>query len=64
MDDFSKNPDWKTIILVGFILGFIVMGILSYVSVTREVKAKQTECELNIPRNQNCVMQFVPEGKK
>lgn len=64
MSDFVKNPDWKTILLMGFILGFIAMGILSYMSVTKEVKAKKTECELNIPRNQKCVMQFVPEIKQ
>ena len=29
-------------------------------SVTQTLKH---ECELNIPRNQNCVMQFVPEKK-
>ena len=60
----SQNPEWKTILLIGFILGFVFMGFLSYMSVTREVKAKQAECEINLPRNQSCVMQFIPEVKK
>ena len=64
MSDFVKNPDWKTILLMGFILGFIAMGILSYMHVTKEVKHKKAACELNIPRNQQCVMQFVPETKQ
>lgn len=60
----SQNPEWKTILLIGFILGFMFMGLLSYLCVTRDVKSKQVECELNIPRNQHCIMQFIPEPKK
>lgn len=29
-----------------------------------KVDSRKAECELNIPRNQTCIMQFIPEGKK
>lgn len=59
----NRNPDWQQIFMIGLILGAFFMGMFCYWSTTREVKAKQSECELNIPRNQSCVMQFVPEKK-
>ena len=59
-----KNDEWQSLLFVGFILGFFVMGVLMYVTATREVKQKKAACELNIPRNQECVMQFVPETKQ
>lgn len=48
------------------IIGMIAMGVLmTYVGEypRSEVTTLQTECELNLPRNQQCVMQFVPEKK-
>ena len=61
---------YKEIALFSFILGgFVGAGIVGIsntyfgstpLSVTQTLKH---ECELNIPRNQNCVMQFVPEKK-
>lgn len=60
----NENPEWKAILLVGFFIGFFLACLVSYFTSTREVKIKRIECELNIPRNQNCVMQFVPEIKK
>lgn len=60
----SQNPEWKEILVLGFFLGVLSACLLSYFTSTREIKNKRIECELNIPRNQNCVMQFVPEIKK
>lgn len=54
----------KPVFLMGFVLGAFLMGLLTFWLVTKEVSQKRDECELNIPRNQNCVMQFVPEVKK
>ena len=61
---------YKEIAFFSFILGgFVGAGIVAISntyfgstpnSVTQTLKH---ECELNIPRNQNCVMQFVPEKK-
>ena len=53
-------------LVFGFILGIFTMGVLmSHVGPNSKAKvdARKAECELNIPRNQNCVMQFVPEKK-
>lgn len=58
-----RNPDWQQIFGIGLVIGAFIMGMISYWTTTREVKQKRTECELNIPRNQNCIMQFVPEKK-
>lgn len=60
----SRNPDWQQILGIGLVIGGFMMGIICYWTTTREVSMKKTECELTIPRNQNCVMQFVPENKK
>lgn len=61
---------YKEIAFFSFVVGgFIGAGIVAIStnyfgptpnSVTQTLKH---ECELNIPRNQNCVMQFVPEKK-
>lgn len=63
----SQNPDWKGIFGVGALIGAVVMGLLmTFVGEVpmREVNTAKEQCELNIPRNQNCVMQFIPELKK
>ncbi len=61
---------YKEIAFFSFILGgFIGTGIVAisntYFGPTPNsvIKTLKYECELNIPRNQNCVMQFVPEKK-
>ena len=65
----SKNPDWVQIFGVGFVLGMFFMGVvMTHIGENNLSKVRQlkSECELNIPRNQVCVMQFVPgkaEGK-
>lgn len=62
-----KNPDWVFIMCIGFVFGMFSMGILmTYVGnpSKEDVKKAKAECELNIPRNQNCIMQFVPELKE
>lgn len=51
----------------GSVIGAIIIGLLmSHVGPNSKAKidARKAECELNIPRNQNCVMQFVPENKE
>lgn len=60
----SRNLDWQQILGIGLVLGAFIMGMLIYWTTTREVSMKKAECELSIPRNQNCVMQFVPEKSK
>lgn len=53
--------------VAGGVIGVIGMGLLmSHVGPDSKAKvdARKVECELNIPRNQNCVMQFVPEKVK
>lgn len=54
-------------LVAGCVIGVILMGLLmSHVGPNSKAKvdARKAECELNIPRNQNCVMQFVPENKE
>ena len=51
----------------GSVIGGIIIGLLmSHVGPNSKAKidARKAECELNIPCNQNCVMQFVPEKVK
>ena len=53
--------------VAGGVLGVIIMGLLmSYVGPNSKdkVNARKAECEFNIPRNQSCIMQFVPEKSK
>lgn len=67
MSDFAKNPDWGQILGAGFVLGMFFMGVVmtNIGNPSKdEVRKAKAQCELNIPRNQNCIMQFVPEGKK
>jgi len=52
--------------LISFIIGAVLMGLfLGNVGVFAIFKAEKLRdaCELNIPRNQHCIMQFVPESK-
>lgn len=51
----------------GSVIGAIIVCLLmSHVGPNSKAKidARKAECELNIPRNQNCVMQFIPEKVK
>lgn len=53
--------------LMGATIGVAIMGLLmthAGPNSKAKVDARKAECELNIPRNQNCVMQFVPEKVK
>ena len=53
-------------LIVGFAFGLFTMGVLmTHIGPNSKAKvdARKHECELNIPRNQSCVMQFVPEKK-
>lgn len=55
------------IFAVGVVAGLFIMGLLmTHIGPNSKAKvdALKAECELNIPRNQNCVMQFVPEKVK
>lgn len=59
--------DARAAAFIGFVVGAFVMGtILTHTGPNSRAKIdeRKAECELNIPRNQNCVMQFVPEQKK
>ena len=54
------------VFVAGAIAGMLVMGIcMTHIGPNSKAKvdSRKAECELNIPRNQNCVMQFVPEKK-
>lgn len=54
------------IFIVGGVIGVFIMGmVMTHVGPNSKAKvdSRKAECELNIPRNQNCVMQFVPEKK-
>lgn len=58
-----KEGYWLTF-SAGVVIGLFVMGlIMTHAGPNSKAKvdARKAECELNIPRNQNCVMQFVPE---
>lgn len=49
---------------IGMLLGLFSMGMgMTHIGPNSKAKVDslKAECELNIPRNQSCVMQFVPE---
>lgn len=61
------KEDYFFVFVAGLVIGVFIMGLLmSYLGPNSEAKidTRKAECELNIPRNQNCVMQFVPEKVK
>lgn len=54
-------------ISLGFVIGALVIGMgMTHIGPNSRAKvdAAKAECELNIPRNQTCVIQFIPEGNK
>lgn len=54
------------IFMAGGIVGMLIIGIaMTHFGPNSRAKVDtlKTECELNIPRNQICVMQFIPEKK-
>lgn len=56
----------KAAFFVGAVAGMFFMGLaMTHIGPTSKAKVDslKAECELNIPRNQSCVMQFVPEKK-
>lgn len=51
---------------LGMVFGAFIVGmVMTHVGPNSKAKvdSRKAECELNIPRNQNCIMQFVPEKK-
>lgn len=61
------KEDYFFIFVAGVVIGVLIMGLLmTHIGPNSKAKvdARKAECELNIPRNQNCVMRFVPEKVK
>lgn len=61
------KDETKGAFIVGLVLGAFIMGIcMTFIGkyTPYVITTLRSECELNIPRNQNCVMQFVPEKVK
>lgn len=57
----------KIVFTIGFFIGAFAMGLcMTYIGENSiaKVDSRKAECELNIPRNQTCIMQFIPEGNK
>jgi hypothetical protein len=60
----KMNPEWLPAFTVGFVIGMFTIGVaMTHIgpNSVAKVDSRKAECELNIPRNQSCVMQFVPE---
>lgn len=54
----------KAALTAGFILGFIVTGLLTYsvgLDSTHKREKLRKACELNLPRTQKCVIAYIPE---
>ncbi len=54
------------LLILGTLIGCFTMFLSKeYVGPTAGsiIKTLQNECEVNLPRNQTCVMQFIPEKK-
>lgn len=61
------KEDYFFVFVAGVVIGVFIMGLLmTHVGPNSKAKidTRKAECELKIPRNQNCVMQFVPEKVK
>lgn len=61
------KDDYFFVFVAGLVIGVLIMGLLmTHVGPNSKatIDTRKAECELNIPRNQNCVMQFVPEKVK
>lgn len=61
------KEDYFFVFVAGLVIGVFIMGLLmTHIGPNSKAKidTRKAECELNIPRNQNCVMQFVPEKVK
>lgn len=61
------KEDYFFVFVAGVVIGVFIMGLLmTHLGPNSKAKidTRKAECELNIPRNQNCVMQFVPEKTK
>lgn len=57
----------KAAFTIGFLIGTFAMGLcMTHIGENSKAKvdSHKAECELSIPRNQTCIMQFIPEGKK
>lgn len=60
------SSEAKFAFFMGAVAGLFFMGLgmtLIGPNSKSKVDSLKAECELNIPRNQSCVMQFVPEKK-
>lgn len=54
-------------LIIGMIMGWIITGLVfSTLPSGRIAKAEalRTACEATLPRDQQCVMQFIPEAKR
>lgn len=63
----SQNTSATVPFFTGLIAGMVLMGVgMTHIGPNSKAKvdSRKAECELNIPRNQNCVMQFIPETEK
>lgn len=61
------KDETKGAFVVGLVLGAFIMGVcMTFIGTYTPyvISNLRSECEINIPRNQNCIMQFVPEKVK
>lgn len=62
----SDNEGFKVGLFIGFFAGLFFMGLASNLLPKYgpwDIAKIRDQCESNLPRNQNCVMQFIPEEK-
>lgn len=60
------KSETKFAFFVGAVAGMFFMGLgMTHIGPNSKAKVDslKAECELNIPRNQSCIMQFIPEKK-
>jgi len=62
MDDSDTKTRFT--FLLGVFIGILILGLsLKYLpeNSLNRIQDLKTKCELNIPRSQKCVMEFVPQ---
>lgn len=59
----NRNSDFSILfLLIGVLMGFVLVNFFPG-SLLKTAKTAIEECEKNLPRNQHCIINAIPESK-